>query len=209
MAKCEACGDGLSKQAEDYPGCRHPNPIPIAVLKGKADEKKRLGSGSLDREGTLASHNFPCLGSDPPIADQVGMRMQSYGRANVPRYGQQGITDGEVSRIRGIQNKMLLALQKGFRLRHVRKPCSFVNRSFGGHRLVPKVQAEPTIGLADNACKQHGRDLEIQVRKRMTIARVPKKRSARAALPVIHLSEEAEGGTSADYDGGRSEVLIL
>jgi hypothetical protein len=49
MAKCEACGNGLSKQAEDCSGCRHPNPIPIAVLKEKADEKKRLAQLEIKR----------------------------------------------------------------------------------------------------------------------------------------------------------------
>ncbi|MBT4666611.1 MAG: hypothetical protein HOB63_08855, partial [Opitutae bacterium] len=42
MAKCEACGNGLSKQAEDCSDCGHPNPIPITVLKEKAEKKKRL-----------------------------------------------------------------------------------------------------------------------------------------------------------------------
>lgn len=42
MAKCEACGNGLSKQAEDCSDCGHPNPIPITVMKEKAEKKKRL-----------------------------------------------------------------------------------------------------------------------------------------------------------------------
>ena len=41
-------------------------------------------------------------------------------------------------------------------------------------------------------------------------SRRPKKASgSRAALPVIHLSEEAQSRTSADYDGRRSKVLFL
>lgn len=42
MAKCEACGNGISKQAEKCPGCRHPNPIPIAAAKTRADEARKL-----------------------------------------------------------------------------------------------------------------------------------------------------------------------
>jgi hypothetical protein len=49
MAKCEACGNGISKKAEDCPGCGHPNPIPIAVLKKKAEEKKRLAQLEVKR----------------------------------------------------------------------------------------------------------------------------------------------------------------
>lgn len=49
IAKCEACGNGISKQAEECPRCRHPNPIPIAVLKGKADEKQRLAQLEVKR----------------------------------------------------------------------------------------------------------------------------------------------------------------
>ena len=42
MAKSEACGNGLSKQAEYCSNCEHPNHIPITVLKEKAEKKKRL-----------------------------------------------------------------------------------------------------------------------------------------------------------------------
>ena len=49
MAKCEACGNGLSKRAEDCSDCGHPNPIPITVLKEKAEKKKRLAQLDVKR----------------------------------------------------------------------------------------------------------------------------------------------------------------
>ena len=42
IAKCEACGNRISKQAEECPTCGHPNPIFITEEKRKAKESKRL-----------------------------------------------------------------------------------------------------------------------------------------------------------------------
>ena len=49
MAKCEVCGNGLSKQAENCFDCGHPNPIPITVLKEKVEKKKRLAQLDVKR----------------------------------------------------------------------------------------------------------------------------------------------------------------
>ena len=42
IAKCEACGNAISKQAEECPTCGHPNPIFITEEKRRAKEAKRL-----------------------------------------------------------------------------------------------------------------------------------------------------------------------
>ena len=42
MAKCEACGNGISKQTVECPECAHPNPILIAAAKTRAEEVKKL-----------------------------------------------------------------------------------------------------------------------------------------------------------------------
>ena len=42
MAKCEACGNGISKQTVECPRCAHPNPILVATSKTRADEAKKV-----------------------------------------------------------------------------------------------------------------------------------------------------------------------
>ncbi|MBT4665397.1 MAG: hypothetical protein HOB63_02675, partial [Opitutae bacterium] len=42
IAKCEACGNAISKQAVECPTCGHPNPIFITEEKRRAKEEKRL-----------------------------------------------------------------------------------------------------------------------------------------------------------------------
>ena len=42
MVKCEACGNGISKQTVECPECAHPNPILITAAKTRAEEVKKL-----------------------------------------------------------------------------------------------------------------------------------------------------------------------
>ena len=163
----------------------------------------------LDRKGSLAGHNLPGLASGSSIPYQEGLGMKSNGWANVPWDCEEGITDREISRIWCLDHEMFLTLQEGLGFGQLGKPCPLFNGAFGGHCLVAQVQAKSSFGLADDPGEQHGSALELKVRKCMAITRIPKQRSSRTALPILHFGKKPEGGTSADHDGWRAKVFTF